>query len=112
MSKNIFEKVRDRELPAEFLYEDEDLFAIKDIYPKAPVHILIIPKKYIPGLQALEASDYPILIKVVKVAQKLAKEYKVEKGYRLLTNNGKDAGQTVFHLHFHLLGGKIYESDM
>lgn len=102
----IFEKIIRRELPAEILYEDERLIAIQDINPAAPVHVLIITKKPIQGLQEMSVEDFPLLAEVAKVAQKLAKELGVEDGYRLLTNNGRSAGQTVFHLHFHLIGGR------
>jgi diadenosine tetraphosphate (Ap4A) HIT family hydrolase len=74
-------------------------------FPKAPVHLLIIPKKVIKDLQSMEESDFPLLGEVVKVAQKLAKEFNLGEGYRLIVNNGPQAGQTIFHLHFHLLGG-------
>jgi histidine triad (HIT) family protein len=105
--KTLFEKIIEGELQAEKVYEDEKLVAIKDKHPKAPVHLLIIPKKPIPDLQSMQPEDLPLVSEIVRVAQKLAKEYEVEEdGYRLLVNNGPDAGQTIFHLHFHLLGGR------
>ena len=107
----IFEKIIKREIPAVILYEDDDVIAIKDKFPKAPVHLLIISKKVIPSFQELKEEDYPILEKMIKVAQNLAKEFKVEKGYRLLTNVGESSGQSIFHFHLHLLGGKKL-SDM
>ena len=104
--KTLFEKIIGGELPAEKVYEDERIVAIKDIAPKAPVHLLIIPRKVIPDLQTLQKEDFPLLGEIVVVAQKLAKKFDLaESGYRLLVNNGPDAGQTIFHLHFHLLGG-------
>ncbi|MCB1111193.1 MAG: histidine triad nucleotide-binding protein [Chlamydiales bacterium] len=102
----IFGKIINRELEADIVYEDEHVIAIKDINPAAPVHLLIIPKKEIPRIQEMGEHDLYLLGHVVQVAQKLAKEYNIEEGYRLLTNNGPDAGQTIFHLHFHLLGGR------
>lgn len=102
----IFGKIIKGELPAEKVFENERILAIKDIHPAAPVHLLIIPKKEIPDIQSLKPEDMHLLQEVVVVAQKLAKEFGVEKGYRLLTNNGPEAGQTIFHLHFHLIGGK------
>jgi histidine triad (HIT) family protein len=102
----IFGKIIKGELPAEKVFENERILAIKDLHPAAPVHLLIIPKKEIADLQSMQAEDLPILQEVVTVAQKLAKEFGIEKGYRLLTNIGPDAGQTIFHLHFHLIGGK------
>lgn len=107
LMKTIFEKIIARELAAEIVYEDEQIIAIKDKFPKASVHLLIITKKVIPDLQSMEAQDYPLLAEIVRVAQKLAVEFGVaEEGYRLLTNNGKNAGQVIYHLHFHLLGGQ------
>ncbi len=106
MMETIFGKIIKGELPAEKVFENERILAIKDIHPHAPVHILIIPKKEIKNLQDLTAEDFPLLNEVISVAQQLAKEFHIEEGYRLLTNNGSDAGQTIFHLHFHLLGGR------
>ncbi len=102
----IFGKIIRGELPCEKVYEDETIIAIKDIHPVAPVHILIMPKKEIPSLQALAPEDYYLLGEIVRVAQKLAEEYDLVEGYRLLTNNGPESGQTIFHLHFHLIGGR------
>lgn len=101
----VFSLIIEGKIESKRLYENEWLIAIHDIEPKAPVHILIIPKKPIINLQSMEKEDFPLLSEVVKAAQYLAEEFEIEEGYRLLTNNGKDAGQTVFHLHFHLLGG-------
>ncbi|MCH9610346.1 MAG: Purine nucleoside phosphoramidase [Chlamydiales bacterium] len=105
MEKTLFEKIIAGELPADKVYEDEKIIAIKDKYPKAPVHILIIPKKVIVDIQSLQEEDFPLLGAVVKVAQRLAKEFELGEGYRLVVNNGMQAGQTIFHLHFHLMGG-------
>jgi histidine triad (HIT) family protein len=102
----LFSKIIARELPAEILFENERVIAIRDIFPKAEVHILIITKKEIPDLQSMSAEDLPLLGEIVQAAQKLAKQLGIEKGYRLVTNNGALAGQSIFHLHFHLLGGK------
>ncbi len=102
----IFGKIINGELPAEKVFENERILAIKDLHPKAPVHILIMPKKEIPDLQSVGPEDLPLMAEMVAIAQKLAKEFKIEKGYRLITNNGSDAGQIIFHLHFHLIGGK------
>ena len=105
--KTIFEKIIEGELPAEKVYEDAKIIAIKDKFPKAPIHLLIIPKKMIPNLQSVQEEDLFLIAEVCKVAQKLAKEFEIdEDGYRLLVNNGPDAGQIIFHLHFHLLGGR------
>lgn len=102
----IFEKIINGELPAEKVFENDRILAIKDLYPVAPVHILIMPKKVIPDLQSVTPQDLPLIGEICSVAQQLAEELDIEKGYRLLTNNGSDAGQAIFHLHFHLIGGK------
>lgn len=102
----VFMKIIRGELPAEKVYENERILAIKDIHPHAPVHLLIFPKKEICDLQSLETADLSLIGEMVQVAQQLARQFGIEKGYRLLTNNGSSAGQSVFHLHFHLLGGR------
>jgi len=107
LEKSIFKKIIDGDLPSEKVFENDQLIAIKDIAPVAPVHLLIIPKKCIESIQAMQPKDLPLLQEIVCVAQTLAKDHGVADGYRLLTNAGTDAGQTVFHLHFHLIGGKV-----
>jgi len=102
----VFGKIIRGEIPSTKVFENDRLIAIEDIHPIAPVHLLIIPKKEIPDIQSATKEDLPLIAEVVEVAQKLAKQYKVEKGYRLLTNNGSSAGQCIFHLHFHLIGGR------
>lgn len=102
----IFEKIVKGEIPSEKVFENERIIAIKDIHPVAPVHILIIPKKHIPDLQSVAPEDLPIIQEIVSVAQTLAIRYEITNGYRLLTNNGSLAGQVIFHLHFHLIGGR------
>lgn len=108
----IFEKIIKREIPATIVYEDEKVIAIKDIAPKAPVHLLIISKKVIPSFQEMKIDDFPILEHIAKITQKLAKEFNIEKGYRLVANVGKSSGQTIFHLHFHLLGGRELDENL
>lgn len=102
----VFGKIIQGQLPCEKVFENEHLIAIKDIAPVAPVHILIIPRKEIANLQALQPEDYYLLGEVARAAQMLAEQYDIVDGYRLLTNSGSEAGQTVFHLHFHLIGGR------
>lgn len=102
----VFAKIIAGKIPSEKVFENERILAIKDIHPAAPVHILIMPKKEIANLQSVKAEDLDLIAEIVTVAQQLAKEFGIEEGYRLLTNNGPSAGQSVFHLHFHLLGGK------
>jgi len=108
----IFGKIIRGEVPCEKVFESDAVLAFKDIAPKAPVHLLIIPKKEIRNLQEMEPEDYPLLGEIISVAQKLAKEFGIEDGYRLLTNNGPESGQVVLHLHFHLLGGKRLSDEL
>lgn len=102
----IFAKIIQGELPAVKHFENEHLIVIEDINKLAPVHLLIIPKKAYKGLQQVPLSELGILAEIGKAAQLMAEKFELEEGYRLLTNNGEDAGQTIFHMHFHLLGGR------
>jgi len=103
----IFCKIANGEIPTEKVYEDDRIIAFKDVNPGAPVHILIIPKKHIPGLSALTEDDTALMGKIILIAAQLAKEMSVsESGFRIVANNGPDAGQSVGHIHFHLLGGR------
>ena len=103
----IFCKIINKEIPADIIYESEKVLAFKDVEPKAPVHILIVPKKHIPSVNHLELKDKELIGELFFIAQKIARDQKVARtGYRLIFNIGKDAGQTVDHLHLHLLGGK------
>lgn len=107
MEDCIFCKIIKREIPADIVYEDEEIIAFKDIQPAAPVHILIIPKKHIPSLVQLEKEDEQLVGKICTVINKVADLVGVkEKGYRVIVNCGKDGGQEVQHLHFHLLAGR------
>lgn len=102
----VFAQIIQGKLPSKKVFENERILAIEDLHPVAPVHILIMPKKEIPDLQSVKPEDFALLGEIVEVAQKIAKERGILEGYRLLTNNGKGAGQTIFHLHFHLIGGR------
>lgn len=102
----VFSQIIEGKLPSEKLYEDDLLIVIKDLYPVAPVHLLIIPKKAYKDIQSVPEEDLSVMSHVVKVAQMMAKQSGIEDGYRLITNNGKAAGQVIFHLHFHLIGGR------
>lgn len=102
----VFGKIINGELPCDKVFENDKVIAFKDIHPVAPVHILIVPKKEIKALQDMQDEDFDLMKDVVKAAQEIAQEFGIDKGYRLLTNNGSLAGQTVFHLHFHLIGGR------
>lgn len=105
---SIFTKIIRREIPAEIVFESETVLAFRDIAPKAPTHILIIPKKPIESLAHASESDRELLGDLLLVAAALAREYKIhESGYRLVTNIGSDGGQTVPHLHLHLIGGRV-----
>ncbi len=102
----IFAKIIAGKLPSKKVFENDRILAIEDIAPVAPVHLLIMPKKEIPNLQSVQPEDFPLIAEIIGVAQQLASEFNIEDGYRLLTNNGPDSGQMVFHLHFHLIGGR------
>ena len=107
MTDCIFCKIAQKEIPAELLCEDEDVIAFNDIAPKSPVHILIVPKKHIDSVNNLEEENKTLLGKLVLVAKDIAKEKGIsETGYRLIFNTGRDAGQTVDHIHLHLMGGE------
>ena len=100
----IFEKIIAREIPAEIIWEDDDVVAFQDVNPQAPVHVLIVPKKVVPRLADATESDRALLGKLLLVARDLAKKLYLSSGYRVVINNGPDAGESVPHLHVHLLG--------
>jgi len=103
----LFEKIIAREIPAEIIYEDDLVIAFNDINPKAPTHVLIIPKKPIPRIAEAESEDHQVLGHLLLKAREVAGELGLhEKGFRLVFNNGHDAGETVPHLHLHILGGR------
>ncbi|MDO8663292.1 MAG: histidine triad nucleotide-binding protein [Candidatus Wildermuthbacteria bacterium] len=107
MESCIFCKIVKKEMPAAIIFEDEEIIAFKDVNPIAPVHILIIPKKHVPTINSLGPQDGDLAWKILLAAKKIVKERGIfESGYRLVFNVGKDAGQTVEHIHLHLLGGK------
>lgn len=107
MEDCLFCKIINKEIPSTIVYEDELIIAFKDIHPVAPVHILVIPKKHISSLNELEEQDEILVGKIYTVINKIAKQEGIsEKGFRVIVNCGKDGGQEVKHLHFHLLGGK------
>ncbi len=107
MSKTLFEKIIDREIPASIVYEDDLVLAFRDIKPQAPTHVLIIPKKPIPRIAEAKPADHQILghllLKAAEVADKLGL---TKSGFRLVFNNGPEAGEAVPHLHCHILGGR------
>ena len=101
------------EIPSTKVYEDEQVYAFKDINPMAPVHVLIIPKTHLSSINDVTEENSAVIAHIYAVAAKLAKDLGIsESGYRVVSNCGADAGQTVFHLHFHLLGGKKLDVKM
>jgi|TARA_B110000438_G_scaffold293309_1_gene332925 histidine triad (HIT) family protein len=108
MTDTLFEKIINREIPADIVYEDDLSLVIKDINPVAPVHLLIIPKKRIEKISDSEVEDKTLLGHLMLVAGKVARDLGIQEAFRLVVNNGKDAGQTVFHLHIHLIAGKEF----
>jgi histidine triad (HIT) family protein len=107
MADSIFTKIINREIPSTIVFENDEIIAFNDINPKAPVHILIVPKNPIPTINDATPSDAELLGKLVLVGKHIAKEKGIdESGYRLVFNCNADAGQEVFHIHLHLLGGR------
>ena len=101
-----FKKIIQGEIPADKVYESQTLIVIKDIAPKAPIHLLLIPKKAYPNLQEIPEKELHIVQEIIAVTQQLAKKFSIANHYRLVTNIGSKAGQEILHLHFHLIGGK------
>ena len=112
MADCLFCKIAAGEIPSTCLYNDDNVYAFLDINPQAPVHFLVIPKAHITGAAEITAENSVAVAKCFEVIAKLAKEQGLENGYRVITNNGADAGQTVHHLHFHVLGGKAMGEKM
>jgi histidine triad (HIT) family protein len=108
MSDTIFGKIIRGEIPSTFLYEDEHCIAINDINPQAPVHVLVIPKRGIPRLVDAEQDDQALLGHLLLAAGKVAAQLGVSDAFRLVVNNGAGAGQTVFHLHLHIIAGRPF----
>ncbi len=106
MSKTIFQKIIDHEIPADIVFEDDRCLAFRDVSPQAPTHVLVIPKKPIPSVDALGEEDAELLGHLWLVIRQVAEQLELTNGYRVVANCGADAGQEVPHLHFHLLGGR------
>lgn len=102
----IFSKIIRKEIPADIVYEDDLCLAFRDITPQAPTHILVIPKKPIPKLADAQTDDKALLGHMLFTVSEIARQEKLENGYRVVINTGEEGGQTVFHLHMHLLGGR------
>jgi histidine triad (HIT) family protein len=108
MSETIFQKIIDKELPADIVYEDDSCLAFKDINPVAPIHILVIPKKRIEKISDSNTEDKELLGHLFLVAGNIARDLGIEDAFRLVVNNGAGAQQTVFHLHIHLIAGREF----
>jgi histidine triad (HIT) family protein len=107
MADCLFCSIIEGKIKGDIVYQDETVLAFSDIRPEAPVHVLIVPRKHIASVSDLGPDDVPVVGAIFMVAAKLAKELGIaESGYRVVVNNGADAGQSVFHLHYHLLGGR------
>jgi len=107
MENCLFCKIAAGQIPGKIVYQDQDVVAFEDINPQAPHHILLIPRQHIASMSDLTLEDGPILAKLFITAQRLAQQMGIDQsGFRFLTNVGPDSGQSVFHLHFHLLGGR------
>ena len=108
----LFCKIIAGEIPSTKVYEDELVLAFRDIAPQAPTHILVIPKTHIPSVDGITAESSNIVAHIFEVIPQIAKAENLENGYRVVSNCGSDAGQTVHHLHFHILGGKVLALEM
>ena len=108
----LFCKIVAGEIPSTKVYEDELVLAFRDIAPQAPTHILVIPKTHISSVDGITAENSNIVAHIFEVIPQIAKAEKLENGYRVVSNCGADAGQTVHHLHFHILGGKVLALEM
>ncbi|HVH13611.1 MAG TPA: histidine triad nucleotide-binding protein [Longimicrobium sp.] len=105
--KTIFSRIIDGEIPGTFVYQDDDVVAIRDIHPAAPVHVLVIPRRPIPSLAELADDDVELAGRILLAVRTIAEqEGLAERGYRVVLNTGREGGQTVPHLHFHILGGR------
>jgi histidine triad (HIT) family protein len=108
---SIFTKIINREIPSDIVFEDDRCIVIKDIQPKAPTHVLLIPREEIPRLVDANPEHQELLGHLLLVAGKVAKQLGIGDAFRLIINNGEGAGQTVFHLHMHIMGNKKYSED-
>ena len=108
----LFCKIIAGDIPSNKVYEDELVYAFRDIAPQAPTHILVIPKAHISGVDGITAENSGVVSHIFEVIPAIARAEGLEKGYRVVSNCGADAGQTVFHLHFHILGGKALNTNM
>ena len=112
MSDCLFCKIINGEIPSQKVYEDDLVYAFKDINPMAPVHILVIPKEHISSMLEINETNSTVISHIFEVITLIAKEQGLEKGFRVVSNCNEHAGQTVFHLHFHILGGQQLSLEM
>ncbi len=112
MTDCIFCKIIAGEIPSQKVYEDELVYAFKDINPMAPVHVLVVPKQHISDLLKINSSNSKVISHIYEVIAKIAKDLKLEDGFRVVSNCNENGGQTVFHIHFHILGGKKLSEQM
>ncbi|MCL2425036.1 MAG: histidine triad nucleotide-binding protein [Oscillospiraceae bacterium] len=108
MSDCLFCKIIAKEIPSKCVYEDDNVFAFRDISPQAPVHILVVPKEHIISVAELTTENSLVVSKCFEAIAMIAENEGLNQGFRVITNSGAGGGQTVFHLHFHLLGGKVF----
>lgn len=108
MTDTLFSKIIRKEIPADIVYEDEHCVAFRDINPQAPVHVLLVPRKALARLADADGGDQPLLGHLLLAANRVAKQLGVDHAFRLVVNNGEEAGQSVFHLHLHLLAGRSF----
>jgi histidine triad (HIT) family protein len=104
--KSIFQRIIDKEIPAKIVHEDDRCLAFHDVAPQAPTHILVIPKRPITSVAAIDDGDADLIAHLWLVIRNIANEQKLDRGYRVVVNCGRDGGQSVDHLHFHILGGR------
>jgi histidine triad (HIT) family protein len=108
MENCLFCRILNRQSPSKIVYEDETVVAFEDIHPQAPVHLLVVPRKHLASLREAAPEDVGLIGHLLVVAAGLARERNIEKGYRTVINNGAWAGQSVYHLHVHVLGGRVF----
>ncbi len=104
--KTLFQKIIDGEIPSDIVYEDDTVVAFRDVNPQAPTHVLVVPRKPLDRIENMTTADEPLVGHMVRVATEIARREGLTGGYRLVLNNGADGGQSVFHIHLHVLGGR------
>lgn len=103
----IFEKIINKDISCDFIFENSNFIVIHDKFPKAPVHLLIIPKQHFPCIHAVPPEELYLIAEAFEIVQKMAEKFSISEGYKVVINNGTQGGQEIFHLHLHLLGGKF-----